>query len=224
LGDIVGRLIELNHVIRDGMPVYPGLPTPKITTFLSHKESRSRYDWRAEFHIGRLEMVGNTATYLDSPFHRYPDALDLSQIPIERVAALQGIVLDAETLDREVRIENLEFDRRELENKAVLIRTGWDQRWGSEAYWEPGPYLSEELSDYLVESKAALVGVDFWNVDDIFNPARPVHTKLLAASILIVENLCNLFALPRRNFRFYAVPLRIAKGSSIPVRAFAEID
>lgn len=220
----MGRLIELNHVIKDGMPAYPGLPKPKITPFLTHEESRSRYNGRAEFHIGKVEMVGNTATYLDSPFHRYSDGLDLSQIPIERVAALQGMVLDAETSDREIRIENLEFDREELKNKAILIRTGWDQRWGSEAYWEPGPYLSVEFSDCLVESKAALVGVDFWNVDDVFNPARPVHTKLLAANILIVENLCNLSALPRGNFRFYAVPLRIAKGSSIPVRAFAEVD
>ncbi len=218
------RFVELNHVIKDGMPAYPGLPRPRITAYMNHEESRSRYEGKAEFHISRLEMVGNTATYLDSPFHRYPNAPDLSSIPLEKVAGLSAIVLNAELNEREIQPEDLDFERRELRDKAVLIRTGWDERWGSEAYWEPCPYLSEKLADILAEAGIALVGVDFWNVDDIFNPSRPVHTKLLATNIPIVENLCNLSALPEKGFRFYAVPLRIVRGSSVPVRAFAEID
>jgi len=231
----VRRFIELSHVIRDDMPSYPGLPRPKITAYLTHEESRSRYEGKAEFWISKVEMIGNTATYLDSPFHRFPNAPDLSSIPLESVAGLEGIVLDADADNadnadnadeskREIRAENLEFEKAELKDRAVLIRTGWDQRWESEAYWEPGPFLSSELAELLIECGVKLVGVDFWNVDDIFDLSRPIHTKLLAANILIVENLCNLSALPRKGFRFYAVPLRIAKGSSIPVRAFAEID
>ena len=220
------RFIELSHVIFHDMPSYPGLPRPGITAYLTHEESRSRYQGKAEFWISRVEMVGNTATYLDTPFHRFPEAPDLSQIPLESMAGLEGLVLDADADDsnREIRPDVLEFEKSELKDKAILIRTGWDQRWGSEAYWEPGPFISSDLAELLVESGVRLVGVDFWNVDDIFDLSRPVHTKLLAANVLVVENLCNLSQLPRQGFRFYAVPLRIVTGSSFPVRAFAEID
>ena len=220
------KFIELGHTIFNNMPSYPGLPRPEITAYLTHEESRSRYQGKAEFWISRVEMVGNTATYLDTPFHRFPEAPDLSQIPLESMAGLEGLVLDADADDsnREIRPDVLEFEKSELKDKAILIRTGWDQRWGSEAYWEPGPFISSDLAELLVESGVRLVGVDFWNVDDIFDLSRPVHTKLLAANVLVVENLCNLSQLPRQGFRFYAVPLRIIRGSSFPVRAFAEMD
>jgi kynurenine formamidase len=216
------RLVELNHILEDGMTAYPGLPSPKIGAFLDHEASRSRYNNQAEFYLGKVEMVGNLGTYLDSPFHRYPDGLDLSQIPLEKVAGIPGIVLDGVVSTN--RSITLQADSSELDGKAVLIRTGWDKRWGTEGYWKTGPFLSEKSIDLLIRSRVELVGVDFWNVDDTMDPARPVHTRLLASDILIVEHLCNLSALPRTGFTFYAVPLRIARGASFPVRAFAEIE
>lgn len=216
------EFVELNHVLEDGMMVYPGLPRPKIGAFLDHKASRSRYQDKAEFFLGKVEMVCNLGTYLDSPFHRYPDGADLSQIPLQRVAGLPGIVLDgAVSSDRSI---TLHCSESELRGRAVLIRTGWDQRWGTERYWEPGPYISGESIDLLIRSRPILLGVDFWNVDDTGDPSRPVHTRLLASNVLIVEHLCNLSALPRNGFKFYAVPLRIVRGASFSVRAFAELE
>jgi kynurenine formamidase len=218
----VKRFIELNHVIEDGMEAYPGLPSPKIGAILDHQESRSRYEDQAEFYLGKVEMVCNLGTYLDSPFHRYRNGSDLSQIPLERVAGIPGIVFDGiASKDRSITIHAKED---ELKGRAVLIRTGWDKRWGMESYWEPGPYLSEELIHLFVRSNPILVGVDFWNVDDTMDPSRPVHTRLLASNILIVEHLCNLSSLPQTGFRFFAVPLRIVQGASFPVRAFAEVS
>jgi arylformamidase len=214
--------VELNHILEDEMMVYPGLPRPKIGALLDHEASRSRYDNQAEFYLGKVDMVCNLGTYLDSPFHRYPDGVDLSQIPLERVAGLSGIVLDGVVSSN--RSITLTAENPELEGKAVLIRTGWDQRWGTDGYWEPGPFLSEKSIDLLIRSRVKLVGVDFWNVDDTTDPARPAHTRLLASDILIVEHLCNLSALPRTGFRFYAVPPLIVRGASFPVRAFAEIE
>jgi kynurenine formamidase len=216
------RFVELNHILEDGMVAYPGLPSPKIGAFLDHEASRSRYNDQAEFYLGRVEMVCNLGTYLDSPFHRYPDGRDLSQIPLERVAGIPGIVLDGVVSSN--RSITLQADPSELDGKAVLIRTGWDKRWGTDGYWEPGPFLSEKSIDLLIRSRVDLVGVDFWNVDDTMDPARPAHTRLLASDILIVEHLCNLSVLPRTDFKFYAVPLRIVRGASFPVRAFAEIE
>ena len=216
------KFIELNHILEDGMTPYPGLPSPKIGAFLDHEASRVRYDNRAEFYLGKVEMVCNLGTYLDSPFHRYPDGLDLSQIPLERIAGLPGIVFDEVVSSN--RSITLEANSSELDGKAVLIRTGWDKNWGTEDYWEPGPFLSERSIDLLIRSRVELVAVDFWNVDDTLDPARPAHTRLLASDILIVEHLCNLSVLPRTDFKFYAVPLRIVRGASFPVRAFAEIE
>jgi arylformamidase len=214
--------VELNHVIEDGMKSYPGLPSPSIGAILDHEQSRAHYQNKAEFYLGKVEMACNTGTYLDSPFHRYPKGADLSELPLEMVAGVPGITLDA--IISASGAVTFDCSASDLAQRAVLVRTGWDKRWGTDSYWDAGPYLAEDTVDMLIRSKAKLVGVDFWNVDDTRNPARPVHTRLLASNILIVEHLCNLSPIPRTGFRFYAVPLRIVRGASFPVRAFAEMN
>jgi kynurenine formamidase len=204
------------------MRVYPGFPSPTIDAWLTREESRSRYAGKAEFYIGRVNMVGNVGTYLDSPFHRHANRADLSQIPLESVARLDGIVVDVKTMVS--RAISTDCDESKLRGRAVLFRTGWNKRWGTESYWSPGPFLNNDTIDLLVRARAALVGVDFWNIDDVDNMSRPAHTRLLGADIPIVEHLTNLSALPRTGFRFYAVPPRVVSGASFPVRAFAEID
>ena len=216
----MGKFIELNHVLMDGMQAYPGLPSPKIGAYLDHEASRDHYAGQAEFFLGRVDMVCNIGTYLDSPFHRHRGQADLSQIPLERVAGVPGIVLDAAGSRGAI---TLDCPASDLSGRAVLIRTGWDRRWGTDAYWEPGPYLAASSVDLLIQARAILVGVDFWNVDNTQDPGRPVHTRLLAQDVLIVEHLCNLSALPRTGFRFSAIPPRIQRGASFPVRAFAEV-
>jgi kynurenine formamidase len=218
----MSRFVELNHEIRDGMEPYPGLPRPKVGALLGHAESRERYQGQAEFYLGCVEMPGNVGTYLDSPFHRYADREDLSQIPLDKVAGLPGIVLDAVVAPD--RSATADFEPSAVTGRAVLLRSGWDRRWGTTSYWEPGPYVGPSLLQRLVDGRPALVGADFWNVDDTRDPARPVHTRLLAEGILIVENLCGLSSLPASGFRFHAVPLRLVRGASFPVRAYAELD
>ena len=216
------RFIDLSHAIEDGMRSYPGYPSPRVGAFITREESRARYEGKAEFYIGRADMVGNVGTYLDAPFHRHVNGADLSQIPLQSIAGLEGLVLEGTRIsDRAVFIDCNESD---VVGHAVLVRTGWDRRWGTDGYWALGPYLSDEAIDLLVRGKAALVGVDFWNIDDVENLSRPAHTRLLAANIPIVEHLTNLSSLPKAGFKFYAVPPPIVKGASFPVRAFAELD
>lgn len=221
------QFIELNHVLENGMPTYPGfpeLPEPKFGAVLDHEATRGRYEGKAEFYMGEVRMAGNTGTYLDSPFHRHPEGADLSQVPLAAVAGVPGIVIDSDpSSTREVPLELVERAERDLHGRAVLIRTGWDDRWGTDAYWEPGPYVSAAGAEVLVRAGAIIVGVDFWNIDDVTDPFRPVHTRLLGSNIPIVEHLANLNALPSSGFRFYAVPPRVVRGASFPVRAFAEL-
>ena len=201
------------------MPVFPGLPSPKVGAHLDHEGSRPRYGGEAEFYFGTIEMTGNTGTYVDSPFHRYRDGDDLADVPLERLVDLPGIVVDCSGAS--TRALDVELPDGDYAGHAVLVRTGWDARWGTDAYWEPGPFVSTASLDRLVDAGVALVGVDFWNADDVDEPSRPVHTRLLAEGITVVEHMCGLDALPPAGFRFFAPVLRIRGGASFPVRAFA---
>lgn len=219
------KYIELNYPLADGMGAYPGLGNIEIGAHLDHERSRPNYNNKAEFYIGKISMVTNAGTYLDSPFHRYPDGADLSQIPLDKVTGLDGIVLDWKSSEGGLndRSINFDVDKSEIRGRAVLIRTGLDRFWGEERYLKGVPYLSPEFVEHLISAKAALVGVDFLNVDDTEDKSRPAHTKLLYNDILIVENLKNLGGLPRTGFKFSAIPLRIVRGASFPVRAFAKV-
>lgn len=212
-------VIDLSHPIHDGMAPYPGMPRPVIGLHTDHAASRSRYQGQAEFAIGRFELVGNVGTYLDSPFHRYPDGADVSDLPLQRLVDLPTLVVDAtDTARRHRQLDPLLADP--LAGRAVLIRTGWDERWGTDAYWEPGPYLGEVVLQQLVHARPAVVGVDFWNVDDPQDPSRPAHTQLLGAGITVVEHLTRLGDIPDGAHTFF-VPLPIKRAPSVPIRAFA---
>ncbi|MBI4260320.1 MAG: cyclase family protein [Actinobacteria bacterium] len=217
----MARFVELSHPISEGMPTFHGFPPPVIGAILTREESGPRYDGRAEFLIGRVDMPGNTGTYLDSPFHRHPHGPDLSSLPLERIAAVPGVVLDGDVAAEHGPVD-LDADPGELRGRAVLVRTGWDSRWGTDGY-VPGPHLSPAALDALLEGEPALVGVDFLNVDDPADLSRPAHTRLLAAGTPILENMANLGALPRDGFELTAVPAPIVGGASFPVRAFARI-
>ena len=216
------RHIDLSHVVEDGMVTYKGLPAPKISDFLSRADSRARYAPGTEFVIGMIEMCSNTGTYVDSPFHRYPDGADLSALELDRLADVDAVTIDAGTAARA--IDRAQLQDHDVANRAVLIRTGWDRHWRTDAYFTGHPFLTEDAAGYLVERGALVVGIDSFNIDDISGGERPVHTTLLAAGIPICEHLTNLAALPGGGYRFTAVPVKVAGMGTFPVRAYATLD
>jgi kynurenine formamidase len=221
-GSANSQLVDLSHTVEHGMITYKGLPAPIICDYLSRKASHSRYAPGTEFQIGKIEMVANTGTYLDSPFHRYPDGADLSQLELESLANLDCVVVRAS--DRRDRaIEQLPFDSEALRGKAILFHTGWDAHWRTDQYFEGHPHLTGALAEQLVAARVALVGIDSFNIDSTDDGTRPVHTALLGAGIPIVEHLCNLGAVPDRGARFFAVPVKVKGMGTFPVRAFAKI-
>jgi arylformamidase len=221
LGKPPGDFVDLSHPIEHGMVTNPGLPGPLICDYLSREASRSKYADGVEFQIGKIEMVANTGTYLDAPFHRYPDGLDLAQLPLESLALLQGIVV--RPLDGGRAIDAAVFRGLELDGKAVLVHTGWDRHWRTDRYLSGHPFLTADAAEHLVDSGAALVGIDSLNIDDMADGSRPVHSLLLAAGVPIVEHLCNLASLRDAGFRFSAVPAPVARFGSWPVRAFGHV-
>lgn len=213
-------LIDVSHTIEDGLITYKGLPAPIVCDFLSREDSRSHYAAGTEFHIGQIEMVANTGTYIDAPFHRYEDGLDIADLPLHNVVNLEGVVIRAQERNGRV-VPHTLFQNRDLQGKAVLIQTGWDAHWRRDQYFEEHPFLSEETANFLRESGAALVGIDSLNIDDTGDGRRPVHTILLGNQIPIVEHLCHLDQLPDTGFRFFAAPVKIQGLGSFPVRAYA---
>ena len=218
------RFIDVGHVIEDGMVTYKGLPAPMLCDFLSREGSREHYAEGTEFHIGKIEMVGNTGTYVDSPFHRYAGGKDFSELPLSSLTDLEALVVrhypatDGRAVDREA------FEGLDVTGKAVLVNTGWDAHWRTDRYFEGHPFLTEGAAELLAGSGAAIVGIDSLNIDDTEDGRRPVHTVLLGAEIPIVEHLRGLDGLPDGGVRFSAVPVGVKGFGTFPVRAFVTVD
>ena len=213
--------IDLSHTVEDGMTTYPGLPVPIVCDYLTRERSRTIYAEGTEFQIGVITMCSNTGTYIDSPFHRYPDGIDLSELPLEQIAEVEAVVVDG---GGSVDVDS--FTGVEIAGKAVLVRTGWQRHWGTPEYLTGHPFLTAAAARHLVDSGAVLVGIDSLNIDDTSTAtagARPVHSTLLAAGIPICEHLADLSMLPREGFRFSAVPVKIRGMGTFPVRAYATV-
>ncbi len=214
-------LIDLSHTIEQGLVTYKGLPAPIICDYLSREASRKFYHPGTEFQIGKIEMVGNTGTYLDSPFHRYAEGKDLSQLELSKLADLPALKVSSN--GKQAVDVSLFPGGVELAGRAILIETGWSRHWNTAQYYEGHPFLTEDAASFLADSGVALVGIDSHNVDDAQDLRRPVHTILLGREIPIVEHMTNLARLPERGFRFFAVPVKVKGFGTFPVRAFASM-
>jgi len=214
-------LVDLSHAVHDGLVTYPGLPAPAIGEHLDRVASRAHYAPGTEFSIGRIAMVANTGTYLDAPFHRYADGKDLAQLELESLADLDGLVVRA--LERGHALGPELFAGKRLAGRAVLVHTGWARHFGTAQYGAGHPFLTEAAAEALLAGGARLVGIDSLNIDDTAGGARPVHSRLLARDVRIVEHLTGLERLPDEGFRFFAVPVKVRGMGSFPVRAFARV-
>jgi arylformamidase len=216
------RLIDLSHVIEEGMTTHKGLPGPHLCDYWSREASAANYDDGSTFQIGRIDMIANTGTYVDSPFHRYADGRDLSELPLESLADLDGLVV-RRPFENGLAVDVDAFAGLDLRGKAVLVHTGWSRFWRTEAYLSDHPFLTREAAQALVDAGAAFVGIDSHNIDDTRTRGRPVHTLLLGADIPIGEHMTELDQLPDSGFRFSAVPPKIKGMGTLPVRAFARL-
>lgn len=216
------KRIDLSHVIVDGMVTYKGLPAPLVCDHLSHIASREHYDEGTEFQIGKIEMVANTGTYLDTPYHRFKDGHDLETLTLEHMSNLPALVVRLRG-HADHAIDWMSFAASDITGKAVLVETGWSDHWATDAYFANHPFLTEAAAEYLRDNRALLVGIDSLNIDDTVPRNRPVHTTLLGANIPIVEHLTNLSSVPTDGFLFSAVPLKVRKMGTFPVRAHAFI-
>ncbi len=213
------RLIDCSHTIEHGMVTYKGLPAPIICDYLSRADSHTRYEPGTEFQIGKIEMVANTGTYVDSPFHRYANGKDLADLPLTSLANLDCLIARIPAgADRT--IDRLPFSADEVRGKAVIVHTDWDRHWRTDAYHDKHPHLTGELAEWLVKAGAVFVGIDSFNIDSTDTGARDVHSVLLKHDIPIAEHLCGLGAAPDRGGKFFAVPVKVRGFGTFPVRAF----
>ncbi len=218
------KFIDLSHTIEEGVVTYRGLPAPIICDFWTREESKNWYEEGTSFQIGKIEMVANTGTYLDTPFHRYEEGKDLSEILIEQTAMLEALLI-AVPFEENLSIDKSFFEGLNLTGKAVLVHTGWDKKWKTDEYYVGNPFLTADAAEYLVRQKVKLVGIDSHNIDDVAGKSRPVHSILLKNEILIVEHLCNLNQVPINTpFKFSATPPKVKGMGTFPVRAYAILE
>ena len=213
------RLVDVSHTVEHGMVTYKGLPAPIICDWMSREASRARYAPGTEFQIGKIEMVANTGTYIDSPFHRYENGKDLSELPLESVADLDCVVVRVGPSPHRV-IDEVPLSAERVRGRAVLFETGWDRHWRTDAYFEGHPHLSERLAEWLAKAGVALVGIDSMNIDCIDTGERPVHSVLLGRDIPIVEHMRGLAEVPAEGGRFFGVPVKVKGFGTFPIRAF----
>ena len=214
------RIVDLAHVIEHGMTTYKGLPGPVICDFWERESTAATFDDGSTFQIGRIDMIANTGTYVDAPFHRYADGIDLAGLPLPSLADVAGIVI-RRPWESDIEIGVEAFGSRDITGKAVLVHTGWDRHWRTDRYLSDHPFLTAEAAEWLVENGAAIVGIDSHNIDDTRTRSRPAHSTLLAAGIPICEHMTNLGSLPDEGFRFSAVPPKVRGMGTFPVRAYA---
>jgi kynurenine formamidase len=216
------RFIEVSHVVEAGMKTYPGLPEPERVVLFDYDESRVKYEDQAEFLIASLHLCGNTGTYVDSPMHRHRQGADLSELPLERMAALETVLVDA-TGSPQRGIGPDAFRGMDVRDRAVLVRTEWSRHWRTERYFEPAPFLTGDACDWLLDAGVRFVGIDSLNIDDVQDLSRPAHTKLLGAGVPVCEHMANLVAVPKEGGRLHAVPIAWKGGATFPVRAYVMV-
>lgn len=217
---MTSALIDLSHTVEHGMVTYKGLPAPLVCDFLTREASKKKYSETTTFQIGKIEMVANTGTYVDAPFHRYEKGKDLSELPLGSLVDLEGLVFHTKERANGPEL----FGKARVKGKAVLVHTGWARHWRTDRYFEGHPFLTEAAAIWLKDQGAAFVGIDSLNIDSIATGERPVHTVLLGADIPIGEHLCNLEQLPDSGFRFHAAPVKVKGMGTFPVRAYAVLD
>ncbi len=218
------KFIDLSHVIEEGVVTYKGLPAPVICDFWTREESQQWYEEGTSFQMGKIEMVSNTGTYLDTPFHRYEEGKDLSEILVEQTAMIEAVLVHI-PFEQQLSIDASYFKGLALEGKALLVYTGWDTHWKTDNYYSGNPFLTADAAEYLVTQGVKLVGIDSHNIDDISGKSRPVHSILLKNEILIVEHLCNLGGIPKGvPFKFCATPPKVKGMGTFPVRAYALLE
>jgi kynurenine formamidase len=218
----MSQLVDLSHVIVEGMTTYKNFPGPHICDFWERQASAEFYDDGSSFQIGRIDMIANTGTYLDAPFHRFAEGSDIAGLELDQLAALPGLVV-RQPWESGIMVDAARFESLDVDGKAVLVHTGWDRHWRTDAYFDDHPFLTAEAAQLLVNRGVRLVGIDSYNIDDTRTKSRPVHTTLLADGILICEHMTNLGALPDEGFSFTAVPPKIEGMGTFPVRAFASL-
>ena len=219
----MAELVDLSHAVEHGMVTYKGLPAPVICDYLSREASRQSYAPGVEFQIGKIEMVANTGTYIDSPFHRYAAGKDLSELPLASLADLEGVLVDAREAGTRG-IPREAFRGLDVRGKAVLVHTDWSRHWRTDRYFEGHPFLSGDAALHLADAGAAIVGIDTYNIDDTNDGRRPAHSILLGREIPIVEHMTGLSAIAGRAFRFFAVPVKVRGFGTFPIRAFAAME
>ncbi len=210
------KVIDLTHVIEEGMPVYPGTEPPSF-------EPANTYE-RDGFKETRISMFTHTGTHMDPPAHLFAGGATLDAFPPDQFIG-KALVIDCTGLGEgePITTERLEpYGQKVGDADFLLFRLGWDARWGTDAYFGDYPCVDDAVLDLILEGDYKGIGFDVIGLDPIADESLPRHRRLFEGKDIVnIENLCNLGLCGDDLFWFSCFPLRIADCDGSPIRAVA---
>ena len=206
------ELIDLTRTITENMPLFPGDAAPQL-------EREENEGWQCS----RLHLPAHCGTHVECARHADTSAKGLELKPLSRFFGL-ALMLDVSACaGQEISKEALAAHEEELKCcEFLVLKSGWDRKWGKDEYFKGYPVLSQEAAEYVAGFEFLLgVGMDTVSADPVDAAEYKVHRALFAGDKIIVENLCNLDSVQGRNFLLSCLPLKYGQAEASPVRAAA---
>ena len=209
-------LIDMTHTITPEIPIYPGTPAPSLTPACTLT--------RDGFRETLLTFSSHTGTHMDAPAHLLPDGRTLDSMPMSQFSG-RATVLDVSDEGPVITEAFLESNYDAIYcADYILFYTGWENRWGGESFLEDAfPVPDEAAARYLISRGLKGVGTDAISIDRLSDSRLSIHHILLKDSVLIMENLCLKKVRGRKDFLFFALPMKFQNTDGAPIRAFAEL-
>lgn len=211
---MLSEIIDLSHFINAEMPVYPGDAAPKIKSIASIDNCGYRES--------ELNLSTHTGTHIDAPAHIIPDGFTLDAFPPEKFFG-KGLVLDCRHM-KTITIDTIKQSTSSHPHDFLLLYTGWDIYWGTDAYFRDIPVLDIHTAKYLSKLSLKGVGTDTPSFDPVGSETLINHKTLLSKNILLIENLTGLEHVLGKQFSVSCFPLKIKSADGSPVRATAIIQ
>lgn len=211
------KLIDLTLTISPKIPTFPGSPSPQFITWSTIKDDG--------YNLELLFLSSHTGTHMDAPYHFAKNGLKINQISLSRFIRKATLIKlkkeQNQSISKTDIIKYEEKNGRIKNNSTIIFFTNWQKNIQKNFYFKTNPGLSIAATKYLITKKPNLIGIDSPSIDLGKDTKFSVHGILSRNNVLIVENLCNLEKVPKSNFQFMALPLKLKNATGSLVRALA---
>ena len=212
----IKEIIDLSVPLENGMPIYPGDPSPDFKAILTLEEHGVL--------VTQMQLGTHTGSHMDAPLHFIEGGESIDELDLRKLVT-EAIVLDLsdKEMGSAITVEDLEkFSDKISEGNGVLLYTGTSKHWGDEKILRKFTYIDPRAAQWLVEKKVSIVGIDCLSVEKYKADAPETHKTLLSNNIPLIETLSsNLEKIAGERILLIALPLKIKGRDAAPARIVA---